>query len=214
MISPEKLDSLQRSWVQLLTPMGVTWEAAYAEFDRLVVCYSEPHRYFHTLEHIGEMLKIAGKLGHGLPQRLELMLAVWYHDVAYDPRATDNEARSAVAASKSLGELGLESHAIDVVQELILSTRHGAPPASTLPVVDVLHDADLAILGAADVRYARYAIDIRREYAHVSDAEYKHGRTALLQEFLSQPAIYRTAWLLAEGEERARSNIETELRSL
>ena len=35
----------------------------------------------------------------------------------------------------------------------------------------VLSDADLAILGASAERYAEYAADVRREYAHVPDAE-------------------------------------------
>ena len=213
MITPEKLDSLQRSWVQLLQPLNVDIEMAYKSFDELAQAYCQPHRSYHTLEHIGEMLKITGKLGRGLPHPIELNLAVWYHDVVYDPHSKTNEEDSATVAEEQLALIGLEPHQRDIVKQLILVTKHDAVHSSKLAESEVLLDSDLAILGASEQRYARYATDIRKEYAWVPEAEYRAGRKAVLEGFLKRPAIYRTAWLLAEGEERARANMTAELES-
>lgn len=214
MVTPEKIESLQRSWVQLLQTLGTDIRLAYSAFDFIVEAYGEPQRHYHTLEHIGEILKITGKLGRGLPHPIELNLAVWYHDVVYDSHSKTNEEDSAAMAEEQLAVLGIEAHQRAIVKELILVTKHDAASSCKLAEADVLLDADLAILGASEQRYARYAVDIRKEYAWVPEADYRFGRRAVLEGFLKRPAIYRTAWLLAEGEERARANIIAELAQL
>jgi predicted metal-dependent HD superfamily phosphohydrolase len=211
MVTPEKIDSMQRSWLNLVQPLHIDIGTVYAVFDQLVQAYTEPHRHYHTLEHIGEMLKISGKLGRGLPHPVELSLAVWYHDVVYDPRSKTNEEDSAAVAEQQLTLLGVEPYQRNIVMELILVTKHNAGMTSPLAEVDVLLDADLAILGASEQRYARYAADIRKEYAWVPDDEYRVARRGVLEGFLKRPAIYRTPWLLTEGEARARANMLAEV---
>ena len=213
MVTQEKIESLQRSWVQLTRPFCIDMNMAYQAFDFTVAAYGNPQRHYHTLEHIGEMLKITGKLGRGLPHPIELNLAVWYHDVVYDPHSKTNEEDSATVAEEQLASLGVEPHQRAIVQELILTTKHDAENNCKLAEADVLLDADLAILGASEQRYARFATDIRKEYAWVPEVEYRAGRKAVLEGFLKRPAIYRTAWLLAEGEERERANMTAELES-
>ena len=39
-------------------------------------------------------------------------LAAWYHDAVYDPKAKDNEARSAELAERELGALGLPAQVV------------------------------------------------------------------------------------------------------
>ena len=102
----------------------------------------------------------------------------------------------------------------DAVKECGI-TQHGAEgqPAAGRDT-GVLLDADLAILGAAPQRYARYAADIRREYAWVRDAEYRAGRAAVLEQFLARPRIYHAQMMYDEGEQRARENLRAELAAL
>nr|CCC95719.1 unnamed protein product [Trypanosoma congolense IL3000] len=66
--------------------------------------YAEPHRYYHTMTHLEEMLShflqyqssVAPE--HCLPEwgtrRLVVELAILFHDVVYDPKRNDNEERS------------------------------------------------------------------------------------------------------------------------
>lgn len=210
MVSPERLDALQTQWVRLLAEFYVLPEAAYLVFDRVVAAYAEPHRHYHTLEHVAEALKVAGRLGASP----EVKLAVWLHDVVYDPRSADNETDSAALASAWLNHdiFVLPDVVFDVVR-LIEATAHtdaGPVDADTA----VLLDADLAILGASEARYERYAADIRREYAHVPDDDYRRGRTAVLKRFLARDRIYRTEPMLAEGEAAARRNLSAEIARL
>ena len=94
---------------------------------------------------------------------------------------------------------------------MIRSTAHTSNPTVEADTA-VLLDADLAILSAEERHYARYAADIRREYAWVDDARYQSGRTKVLQGFLNRSRIYRTDRMHAVAEEPARRNLQAELR--
>jgi predicted metal-dependent HD superfamily phosphohydrolase len=214
MISPERLDGLQRAWVGLVGGYGVPPAAAYPVFDRLVEAHAESHRHYHTLEHVAEVLRVVGRLGRYVANGSTVQLAVWFHDAVYDPRAKDNEARSADLASRELGELGLPADVVTRVYELVLSTAHLSGGGASGPDADVLHDADLAILAAAEQRYRRYADDVRKEYAWVPDADYRAGRTNVLRMFLDRPQVFRTDLMREEGEEAARRNMTAEIERL
>ena len=75
----------------------------------------------------------------------------------------------------------------------------------------VLADADLAILGADADRYARYAADVRAEYAHVADDAWRAGRSAVLRRFLDRPRLYVTDRAHAALDASARRNLAAEL---
>lgn len=212
-LSPEQFVRLQGSWVQLLATFSVNPAAAYPVFDRLVARHSEPHRHYHTLEHLAEMMRVAGRLADFAADLPTIQLAIWFHDSVYDPRAKDNEARSSDLMRESLAPLGIPESLLDRVTKLILATAH-----ADLPDVDadtsVLLDADLAILSAEEKRYARYADDIRREYDWVEDSAYRQGREVVLKSFLARPRIYRTERMHAVAEEAARKNLAWEIERL
>ncbi len=209
MISPERLDAMQQGWVRLVANFFVPPAEAYPVFDRLVQAYSEPQRHYHNLEHLAEMFRVLGRLP--VQDFPAVALAVWFHDVIYDTRSKENEARSAAVATDWLGSLGVPAATTAKVEELVRATAHfsGEPPEDQ--DTRLLLDADLAILGAAEPRYDRYAADIRREYEWVPDAEYRHGRIAVLQNFLSRPRLYFSDRLNAEGDAPARGNLQREI---
>jgi predicted metal-dependent HD superfamily phosphohydrolase len=173
---------------------GAPADAVDDAYTDLVTRYGEPHRRYHTLEHIGEVLERV----HGT----EVELAAWYHDVIYDTTAADSEARSAAYAGDRLRGLGAPVEVIDEVQRLIgLTAGHVA--ADDDANGNMLVRADLAILGAAPDRYDRYARDVRAEYAHVDDDAWRAGRVAVLESLLT-----------IAPDESARSNIARELAAL
>lgn len=208
MISPERLDQFQRQWANLLGSFGVSPSAAYPVFDRLVAAYTEPHRHYHTLEHLGEMFRVVARLP--VVDSRAVQLAVWFHDVVYDPRANDNEDRSADRVAEWLGSLGVPG--LTRVAELVRATAHLTAEAVSDPDTVVLLDADLAILAAAEHRYQRYAADIRKEYHWVPDEAYRTGRIAVLETFLARPRLFQTEVMFAEGEAAARRNLTSEVR--
>ena len=212
MISPERVAQMEQSWAQLFAGLGVALADAYPVFDRLVAAYSQAHRHYHTLAHLHEMFRVAGRLSGHADDTTAVKLAVWFHDAVYDTHRHDNESTSADLAVDELTRLGLDADLVGRVGGLVRATDHAAksPRGDTA----VLLDADLAILGASPERYRRYAEDIRREYDWVSDEDFRNGRAQILERFLSKEHIYHTATLRAEGEEPARANLKAELAEL
>lgn len=179
-----------------------------ALFAALEAYYSEPHRHYHTGTHIEDCLSrmdlAAAQLAH--PDSVEL--AVWFHDVIYQPGAADNERRSADwFAEQAAGLLAPER--IRRVEDYIMSTTHCEPPADhgAQWVVDV----DLSGLGMETDRFQRDGDNIRREFAHLSDAEFIRGQTRFLQNLLHRERIYHTAFFYDLCETRARRNIRNTL---
>ncbi len=212
MLSPERLEILQIYWVRLLGQFGVEPVSAYPTLDRLLLAYQEPHRAYHNLEHINDVLRVIGKLA-SLAENPDLVfLAGWFHDVVYDPKANDNEESSAQWAIAELTPLIGDAPA-KVVADLVLATKHTNATQMNADTA-VLLDADLSILGAEPKRYEKYAKAIRQEYSFVSEADYRVGRTKVLQSFLARERLFQTDRMHAVGEELARQNILAELASL
>lgn len=214
-LSPERLDPLRQNWVKLLDRYRVAPADAGPVFDLLAAAYSAPDRYYHNLDHLVEMFRTAGRLATITDDPAPLHLAIWFHDAVYDPRAKDNEYRSADLAEILLAPVGVPQSALDRVKQLVMATAHLAynrPPGDRETAV--LLDADLAILGADEERYRNYAVAVRNEYAWVPDPEYRAGRAKVLEHFLSRPRIFWTETMFAEGEQTARANLRAELLDL
>ncbi len=171
--------------------------------------WSEPQRHYHDLEHLAEVLTALDELtADAVPATVQL--AAWFHDAIYDPRAHDNEERSAELAAKALPAAGLASEDVSEVVRLVrLTATHD--PASDDADGMLLCDADLAILGSSPTRYERYVADVREEYAHVPDAEFRAARDRILQRFVDRSRIYRTDAGRARWESAARRNVTAEL---
>lgn len=193
-----------------------------AEGSLLLRGWSEPHRHYHTLEHLTETLAAVDELEHaGAVDPDEALVAravLWYHDLAYDPRATagSNEQRSAMMARDHLHRLGMHPVTVDAVEAGVLMTfGHEVRSCAAAPrVLDTVHDADLWILGAPEQRYAAYRSQVRAEYAHVADADFRRGRAAVMAPFLHRERIYRTEHAHEAWTGQARTNLATELAEL
>lgn len=213
MISPERVEALQSQFVEQLMPFGTKLAQLYPLFDRLVEAYSAPERAYHNLEHLQEMFRVVSRLSPSPEMILSIRLAVWYHDVVYDPRAKDNEMRSMEYMMRELSIAQVPDTHLDRVRTLILTTQYHNNPSNDIDI-QILLDADLAILGASPERYQRYKRCIRQEYAHVEDADYRQGRARVLQQFLDRPFIYHTPLMREIGEDAARLNLQGELDEL
>lgn len=184
-------------------------------FQLLIQAYSSPDRHYHTLEHLDEMFRAAARLSAITDDLRATQAAIWFHDAVYDPRAKDNESRSAELAATLLGPIGVPRSDLERIERLILATTHLKSP---LPPVDretaILLDADLAILAAAPDRYERYAADIRKEYGWVPEAEYRKARASVLDAFLSRSRLFWSDSMHAESTGSAHENMRRELAAL
>lgn len=215
MLSASQVTSLRKDWARLLAWYGVVPVLADPVFDVLAAAYTAPRRHYHNLEHLAEMFRVVARLTPDTDDPGAVQLAVWFHDVVYDPRAEDNEPRSAEVLVELLRQLGVPPATVERVGRLVRATAHlsSADPPADRDTAALL-DADLAILGADEERYRRYAADVREEYAFVPDEEYRKGRAAVLRTFLARPRIFHTRGLFDEAETRARANLAAELAEL
>lgn len=186
--------------------------ASRGEWAAVVAAWSQPHRRYHDLAHLAAVLGLVAQLAGAARDPAAVRLAAWYHDVVYDPRRGDNEQASAERARAGLRGL-VPDRRVDEVARLVLLTA-GHDPAPDDPDGAVLCDADLAVLAGPPEAYAAYASAVRAEYGHLSDAEFTAGRTAVLEQLLALPALYRLPALAAEWAPRARANLAAELSLL
>jgi predicted metal-dependent HD superfamily phosphohydrolase len=117
-------------------------------------------------------------------------LALWYHDIVYNTKAHDNEEQSALIAEKRVMSLGFPKTFSEQVGNLIRATTHKHVPGTR--EAQVLLDVDTAILSESDADFDKYEADIRAEYDWVPDADFKVGRTKVLEGFLSRKWVYST----------------------
>lgn len=185
-----------------------------AERALLEQAYGDPARTYHNWTHIDAMLDLldgvrnAGEFADvELP---EVELAIFFHDVVYDPKASDNEQRSAdILRDMSAGiDVGLIAN----VCSMILATEKHRP--STDASTKLLLDLDLAVLGAAPAEYDAYVTGVRQEYSFLPDEKWNAGRKKVLERFLERPVVYQTSHFRHLLEQNARQNILREISSI
>lgn len=197
----------RKRWHDLLQTWGADSTQADQKFEGILRAYSEPGRYYHTLDHVLAVLATVESLGSHAKNLDAVKVAAWLHDVIYDSKASDNEERSAEYAERLCQELNIPEG--QKVADLIRKTKtHDAGDDAD---TQVLLDADLAILGANDSEYQAYAEKIRQEYAWVPEPNYRNGRRQVLERFLARPKIFH---FLGHLEELARRNLAEEISRL
>lgn len=194
-------------FLHLCQQAGVPVVVARDVWDALDSRYSESHRHYHNLRHIAAML---AKLDEVSPGDVAMELAIWFHDVIYDPRGRDNEEQSAAFFVAEMADSLDPMFWLDVVR-LILATDYSRKRTGAADE-DLLRDIDLSILASAPEAYQAYTEAVRHEYAHVPDEDFRNGRRAVMERIL-EGRIFHTDAFAAE-ESRARENIRAEIDSL
>jgi len=180
--------------------------------QRLLDSYSEPHRSYHTLQHLQECFTQLDSMRASAERPAEIELALWFHDAIYGTRSRDNEERSAQWAHESALAGGTSVDVADRIRDLILLTKHNAVPRGRDG--EILIDVDLGILSAEPARFDEYERQVREEYRWVIGPLYRRERRRILQEFASRPVIYFTSQFRASRERQARDNIARSLARL
>jgi len=177
--------------------------------DALLAAYTAPGRHYHNLQHIEDCLGALASVDNlSVVEREILEQAIWWHDLVYDPTRSDNEELSARLAEQHIRpDLGQE-----VGRLIRLTKTHKVEPEDRLGAI--LISIDLSILGAQPARYDAYAAAIRKEFAHVSERDYRDGRARVLGQFAARPVIFPDAGFAAIYDRQARANLARELVSL
>lgn len=205
---------LERDWRSAVRSAGATagdGDVARAG-DRLLRRWREPHRSYHGVQHLTEVLDAVDRLADAAQDSAAVRLAAWFHDAVYDGRPGDDEEASAVLAGEVLSGLGVPRPRVDEVARLVrLTATHEVATGDRNG--EVLSDADLAVLAADPDRYARYSSGVQSEYAHVPVEAFRAGRAAVLRQLSGSP-LFRTPQGRQLWDATARVNLARELAEL
>lgn len=194
-------------------------------FDDVIGRHRQSHRRYHGVRHVVWVLRHVHALATALdpaPHRFDLGVTVasaFFHDAVYEPRATDNEVRSAALATRQLRAIDWPESRVDHVADIIVATAHHLVDAAVTDAASSLErhvvlDADLAILGSGAAEYQAYATGVRAEYSHLEDHQWCHGRREVLTALLARSRLYATTPACSWWDDQARANVAAERAAL
>lgn len=187
----------------------------YPYLTEITQRYAEPHRHYHTLEHVADCLMTYQEVSYLLDDPEAVECAIWYHDIIYDVTRGDNEEQSAILAGERLRDAGAATVFRRSVESLIRDTTH----------IDIPHandgrymvDIDMAILGSEPERFREYERCLKEEYvphANIPEEKLIGMRKGFLNSLLKKGHIYHTHHFRESYENQARENIHRSLVSL
>ncbi|MGP4716263.1 HD domain-containing protein [Psychrobacter sp. T6-6] len=209
-------DNLGKCFAQHLSSMSndILPQQIELLWQDIAVRYTEPQRAYHTFDHIEQLMMQLKNIKPSLSKPNTIALALYYHDIVYDPTRSDNEQKSAEYAVEALSPYLNSTRCQDIYALIIMTADHQIDALideDNRNDAAYLLDMDLSVLGAPWSTYQQYTQAVRQEYVHVTDVDYRHGRTAILQGLLAHPRLYLTDYYYERLEAQARDNIEREI---
>lgn len=188
-------------WIRIMPGEHARAETVYG---RLVELYGEPHRHYHTLNHIRHCLREFDRAAALMAEPDAVEMTLWFHDAIYQPGARDNERRSADLFqqwSNGWVDPGFQQR----VDDLIMATTHRAPPerGDAGFVVDI----DLSSFGLPWEACERDGRRIRAEFVGVADDQYYPGHLRFLRALRDRATFFCTEFFQQRYESVARENL-------
>lgn len=203
------LDQFQQYWAQFSQTLRLNTAQSESLFLLLNVAYSQ--NFYHTHQHIVECLDLFHQIKTQLDDPVAVELAIWFHDVIYDPQASENEQQSADFMQKH-GVGILAKAELEKVARWIIATKEHLP--TTEHDLQYVLDIDLAILGASAPRFTEYEQQIQQEYAWVNPVIYQQKRMEVLETFAQMEPLYQTDYFRQNYEVQAKINLNNALKSI
>jgi predicted metal-dependent HD superfamily phosphohydrolase len=157
--------------------------------EEVIKRYSENHRFWHTLEHLEDvMLKIYYLLGNTITwneYKILLVVAI-FHDIVYDPKRKDNEEksveymRSCIYGLSSMNVLRVSFPTIKEISDIILATKHHK---SKERLSVIFNSIDTSVIDEPFQVLIEWEDGIYNEFKWVGKEEYKKGRLDFLENY-------------------------------
>lgn len=205
---PERIPKPSQVLPKLVAQWGQLLPGQPALGRELLRRWQEPHRHYHDVRHLAQLLDALTLLDTGGPSR-PVALAAWFHDAVHEGTAGDDEQRSADLAMAELGAAGLPAAEVAEVARLVLLTVGHSPDPADIAGVQLV-DADLSILGQPPGRYHYYTRGVRLEYPDLADRVFATGRLQVLETLLSWEPLYRSRSGQRLWSVQAKVNLELE----
>lgn len=194
----------------LKVPLLNRWNAVMPGHDALFLDlldrWSEPHRRYHGCTHLLSVLESLDLLTDPADPPRTVLLAAWFHDAVYRGVAGQDEEESARLAEDRLQAAGLPEAEVCEVGRLVRLTSDQGDDDGAL-----LCDADLSVLGGEPGEYARYVAAVRQDYAHIGDADFAAGRTAVVRRLLELDPLFHSGRARELWLDAAHRNLKGEL---
>ncbi|XP_066585302.1 uncharacterized protein [Prorops nasuta] len=211
---------LEEGWKEATN--GLKEDVCEEWFNKLKNAYSEERRVYHNLDSLCEKLGHYYQIKDNLKNPQALLLALFFQNFEYDPKALDGENKNLEhfisfmdeADVSSESELREEACALLKVVSTHSTEAHKVGGAFGGEDAHYFLDLDMAVLGSPPESYAEYREHIRGEYLFLSEPMYIALRLKVLQNFLQIPNIFATKEFRDKYEEQARQNIQAEVELL
>lgn len=200
------IEPFHRDWTRFSSRLELTESISHDLYTLLIAAYTEKHRAYHTVQHIVECLALFESVRDQLDDPIAVEMAIWFHDVIYDPKASDNELRSAMLMEQYCQNI-LNEQQIEKIYTWIVATQQHQPSHES--DLNYLLDIDLAILGSATARFQSYEQQIQIEYGWVEQNIYEIKRQKVLKHFYQMNPIYQTLYFHHHHEKQAKINLAT-----
>ena len=125
---PQYLSVLEKSWFEL--HRHYHFSEPQKILNELIAAYSEKQRAYHTVQHLYECLSLIETIQSELNDPYAVALALWFHDVVYEPQALDNELKSAELFEQLMAQ-DLQLDTMQKIKRWILATQKHAPTDSS-----------------------------------------------------------------------------------
>ena len=201
--------TLDEAWQQVWQTLAPN--QAMPDLQTVLNAYAQPQRHYHTTQHLQECLLWWQRCQNHMQAPAEVALALFYHDIVYDPKRSDNELQSANTMLAHL-QAYLPEASTERIYRWILATAHHGQQTTLSDADDAdlkwVLDIDLGILSADAERFQEYERQIRMEYRHVPLLIYRCKRRQVLRDFAQAPHLYHTDYFRNQLERAAKANVQ------
>ena len=176
----------------------------------LVRRYSEPHRRYHTCDHIAHCLKQFDLAADLMDNCDAVEMGLWFHDAIYEPGAADNELESAQLFEEITNDQ--QSLLKQSVYDLIMVTKHPEHPKCLDEKFMV--DIDLSSFALPWGVFIQDSQAVREEFSHLPDERFFAGHLKFLNSLVRRPTFFFTDFFQTRYEAIARKNIARYMEDL
>jgi pantetheine-phosphate adenylyltransferase len=150
--------------------------------------YTEPHRYYHTLDHVIDIVDLIGQQSFDADTRDLMLTAAIFHDVFYDPKSSTNEEDSVVFMLDVMRDQESNDFLSKVVK-LIEATKYSNLSNKMTVNEQLFCKFDLNGFEQSFQSVLEDEKKIRKEYEFVEWAVYQQSRPAVLKPFLESELL-------------------------
>ncbi len=215
-----------QSYMGPLWQFGNRWEEFLKRFGKhdhesvvfgtLWGLYTGANRHYHGIGHIIEGLDLLRTLRQEMPtwftdpeEDASIELAWWHHDAIYSTTGQHSEKKSAQLAGLHANEIGFSGEVYLRSKMYVRATEHRRQMGWRRGAC-VVCDIDLRPLSYPWERFQADTDNIRHEYGHVPENQWRAGRRDFLLKMLDterRPSIYQTDYFAERYEADARLNL-------